>query len=872
MHRTDSKSPATQFWDSTSSRPHRSFERPPAMEDAGLRKERQELRRKRTFREVRRRPLTNWGYENSCVSEWLVWSTQIVWGIWAWALHAAGGVFGTIVGAVVPHTESTAGECYATSPVKMEEKADDVVVDIDESQQSDDKVVLALPQKTEGTAADSFVACPAHIEAVEDYSHSSQLIEIVSKENEFPNKEAVSKNEIYIKQDVPSSEEVLPNTSTVDLLGSLEEEQSFNLPSISFGLSETVPFIDDEEISSPSSDPVLEAVKGFSSLQSEMMQAIQEAKVASTSLSNRPRCNSFSSVTSGESLPSLASLDKFLASNSRCPSSSAPSTRNPSPSSRTQLAAYLRQQQVDLGQSPGIMPYDHCLEDDFESSLARLSDSEDESSVHSTVRKGANEIDGVSLSFDKSFFNSKENEWSNYSDTPQEICEAHLKWPLNAPPRPNSLDLLQSCSKRNLALDSSSFKPSVKSSEKAFIAFTDQNREETPVTPCVVVTETDANSDVATSYETINEDFLPPGDRLLGIKSDSSGSGEGGRTWHDLSSSSPSSDLDYKHPTPLSSPSSPVSDLPPFPLPAPSLPPPVAVPSKIDISALKGEIMALKKEIASRKGLPPQQKDSSDELFFVSSVEDISCLKNEITSLKNDFLSLLDENAKSSLKAACKKQPKMKYAGKALSIDSVDGIFGPRTPCFDKMSSFDKVPGEEETSDLMFHKSTTKSKWSSDEHQLDPKLPEVWFTSPHMKLSKGFLTKSKLAEHEFSKSSPLFSPIAHQLPSRTCALPSTPTNEQFTVSTLRRLTLALQVSSSDSEEDEVEEERRQLSPHEDSSDDGFASDDDDLEVELPCSVERVLYGLERAPSVYRGCRKRWVLSFPLPVSSSLRWW
>ena len=225
---------------------------------------------------------------------------------------------------------------------------------------------------------------------------------------------------------------------------------------------------------------------------------------------------------------------------------------------------FLRQHQLELGQSPGAIPYDHQFEYEFQSDVSNLSDNEEENSLDPKIGKHENEIDEVALSFDLSFLKAQQNTWKKYSCSPQNVTEAALCGLENAPPRPNSLDLKElsfdgsgNKSKRTISGIPKSCSPSYSDNVT--------NIESSPATPCVVVTETESNSDVATSYETIDEVFLPPSNRLLGVKSDSSGSCEGGQTWHDLSSSSPSSDLEVRHPTPLSSPTSPTISNP-FPV------------------------------------------------------------------------------------------------------------------------------------------------------------------------------------------------------------------------------------------------------------------------------------------------------------------
>ena len=111
---------------------------------------------------------------------------------------------------------------------------------------------------------------------------------------------------------------------------------------------------------------------------------------------------------------------------------------------------------------------------------------------------------------------------------------------------------------------------------------------------------------------------------------------------------------------------------------------------KIDITSLKSEIFALKEDIMARKGRVAEEaarkeaktlNEKKEDKFYVSSVEDITCLRDEIAALKNDFLSLLDDNSKNKLKEVCKNSKKkaktanaLKFQLKSVSSDCLDGI------------------------------------------------------------------------------------------------------------------------------------------------------------------------------------------------------
>lgn len=741
---------------------------------------------------------------------------------------------------------------------------------------------------------------------------------------------------------------------------------------------QSVPYIDDEEpcedgnagesssssTASSKTDQVLEAMRGFTSAQSQMMQAIQEAKLAADNTtrqklspmrySRRYRCNSFSSITSGESLPSLASLDKFLAAgavSSRCTStvsslpSSICSTRNPSPVKFDRIAVtHIGEltpinKEIDhsldtpqLTEGPNE-EFDSYLEDNIESCssdiIRRQSDSTEDSSLYSshsvkevstdtTVQmRSKNEGDLTPKrpwSFDISFLNNTGNWTENkiYSYKPKRLSNVDLlvqnaKSALQEykPPRPNTLDLkYKNYVDNNLLLlndisdgvDLTSHSQVVQNREPLSLpsevstntascdnklnifCSIDSERCETFDKSCnepatstrdssscaqfdipILVTGADdcaASETTSCDYESVDEnnDYL-----TVKVISDSSGSGEGGRTWHDLSTSP--SDIEdgtkVQVLTPLSSPNSPI---------AAELP---KVAPKIDITALKGEIMALKKDIFARKGqvISADSKDKAADKNYVSSVEDISSLKNEITALKKDFLSLLDDNAKFNLKEACKKKPnkKLKYTGKAFSIDSVDTMFSPKPLCVDRISSVDNISLSEDDDLLISNK---RSKWTFEyddqqyqqESSQEISPTDVWFQSPNVILSKGYIAKSKLNCLEYSSNSlptptsvsPTLSslPLRQHVPYAALMRAAAPTNELFLPETLRYYRDHKTNNSTDgppSSAVSCSEDSTPNSSREQSTAGSSEEEDSDDETELPCSVERVLYGLQASP-------------------------
>ena len=975
------------------SRPHRSYERPPADGDAGLRKERQELRRKRTIKELRRRPLPNWGYESlegTCVSEWLMWTSEVVWGVWSWAMQMAGGMVGELVRVVVPaKADASKYPPMAFNPANprasrlrksiVEESGydvsppSDVILEMERTISPDHELLLEKKMSPDPCIPPIMKSGPRAVPLIcssSDPKHvESEGVGDASKTSTNSHKDSVvcsSADTSVVSCHVqPNSEgPQLPLSTGVHLNQKNLDCKSQSLQPSVLRLGDDVPFIDDgvdnkDESLRHNANQVLEAMRGFTSVQVEMMRAIQEAKQATTSMSkpkiSHERCNSLSSITSGESLPSMSSLEKFLGS-SRCTStisslpSSIMSSRNPSPSvsnmtpnrqsllERTPSQTSLVQDEVPETSSK----YDDQLERNIENCLVNICDSNNPSIISPEVAATSTAVQmrekSCNLprpwSFDVSFLNQPvPHKKKVYAYTPQKLTNVETLINLTEGPpkatqmRPNTLKLKHSNSSDSSSREVASklndgdetlvppaeevlsmFASHVASdppasrigieSQTGFEKWLDEREhsgdgvlvasgvlissESAPVTPLdipIFLTRPDVHQQnqrrppvacdlesLATSceYESMEESFPGmdesfPGmdESLLMVKPvRESSSSNDGHTWHDVSPTTSDDNAAPRLPTPLSSPSSPVAELP----------------SKIDITSLKGEIMALKKEIFARKGrVLPTSPDKSEKETFVSSVEDIGSLRCEISALKKDFLSLLDDNTKSCLKSANKKS-KYKYAGKAMSIDSVDDIFKPKSPCLDRISSLDKKSLSDDEDGFFF--SCKQTKWNfSDKFDSDSEQSsDVWYQSPNVQSSHGFVAKSKLDSYDLASrglaaagglplpsggaaAAPAKSSIhiRQQVPCSAVMAPTIPTYERFCPATLRRLTEMLQTSS-DTDEDRVSSDD---SDHLDSSDDGFASDDDsDCEgVQLPCSVERVLYGLEASP--FKLPEKRW---------------
>ncbi|KAF2362469.1 Protein kinase domain [Trinorchestia longiramus] len=953
---------------SSANRPHRSYERPPPVEDACLRKERTELRRKRTIKEVRRRPLPHWSYESlegTCVSEWLLWTGELVWGVWTWAVRMAGGVVGELVRVVVPprthprqqyvsRAYSPRGHLYSHNKNLLDERLRervtyprDAVADAEQSIPLLDNRRSSLPT----TCKRGFIKSPQrsepHRESFNRPAASLSDTNAVATRTSYtnPHEDSVvcskaGSSEVLRCANPSSSLHSSPVTSCERQAKCDQSQTNVDHDSLSvtsFKMEDKVPFIDEgteagDESLNLNADQVLEAMRGFTSVQCEMMKAIREAKQVSTTLTkckkSRDRCHSVSSMASGESLPSVSSLEKFLAS-SRCTStvsslpSSPVSSRNASVSSGTTKCD--TDDSTPYGEDKSL--FDDVIEKSIVESLDTLdvSDIEDASLIplksiqpEGVVQMREKKSHAVQRpwSFDVSFLKESSAPMKKmYAYQPRKL--SNVETLINESEtsanmlhlRPNTLKLkffndLQTRSDDHQVIfrKNLNFIPPVDEVTPKFSseAMTSENMKQlepenylvfdkwlkeseycnkpvldntsllsndaTPVTPVdisIFLTRPDAvghdhsgdttsvdYESLATSceYESMEESFSSLDDRLLTVKSvRESSSSNDGRTWHDISVSDCEENVAI---TPLSSPS-PVSEIPP----------------KIDITSLKGEIMALKREIFARKGgvvpTPENQENTAiADKSFVSSVEDIGSLRNEISALKQDFLSLLDDNAKSSLKNACKKS-KYKYSGKAVSIDSVNDIFKPKSTCLDRISSLDQKSVSDDDDGLFF--SCKQSKWKfPDKFDSDSEEQpsEVWFQTPNVKSTHGFLAKSKLDAYEMmSRGVPGMVPqtavasslpLRQQVPQSALMAPSVPTHEPFCPTTLRRLTEMLQANSSDSEDQSSlsDTENSQYDSRRDSSDDGFASDDSDCEdVELPCSVERVLYGLQASPFV-----------------------
>ena len=129
---------------------------------------------------------------------------------------------------------------------------------------------------------------------------------------------------------------------------------------------------------------------------------------------------------------------------------------------------------------------------------------------------------------------------------------------------------------------------------------------------------------------------------------------------------------------------------------------------KFDITTLKGEIVSLREEISARKGKLAASSvphfEVPSEKFFVSSIQEISNLREEISSLKNDFFTLMKENAKNKLNkiqtfkkissnynASTKQHLKRHF--KSSSIDSIEDVCKSEDePVVKRLNSFNGLP------------------------------------------------------------------------------------------------------------------------------------------------------------------------------------
>ncbi|XP_064106518.1 uncharacterized protein LOC135215582 isoform X4 [Macrobrachium nipponense] len=128
---------------------------------------------------------------------------------------------------------------------------------------------------------------------------------------------------------------------------------------------------------------VLEAVRGFTSAQEDMMRAIQEAKETTHALAGDHRRDSLSSVTSVSSLVSTGSLDASLVSSPECESS----VGSTSPSALADACSTLpatSSSVVGDATHQRRKDYDQSLEDNIEASLAHL-DQQDASDTDTEV-------------------------------------------------------------------------------------------------------------------------------------------------------------------------------------------------------------------------------------------------------------------------------------------------------------------------------------------------------------------------------------------------------------------------------------------------------------------------------------------------------
>ena len=898
-----------------------------------------------------------------------MWTSHIMWGVWSWAVQVAGGMIGGIVRVVIPSPYNRRPQHGPTNQTHNKFVQDDsirvrrndinsvkrnslntVVLDMDPVISNDLDNCLSptplLPHIEQGhrqsnSSLPSLDTCDdcitsVHRDASTRLCANTTVKSTASAATSFVHNESVVCSTSRHDALHPCNPTPFPSHENVESLLSCSDicapvnSKHVQLTSIVLGCEDIVSFIDDDiesvdESSRQNASQVLEAVRGFTSIQSEMMKAIQEAKQATDTLTKpkqpRVRYSSISSIASGESLPSLNSLEKFLASstchsNGSSLSTSTVSSRNPSPSKTEQNSSTRSESDgYSTTRSSSYQDHDRYLEQDIENCLKQsnplldlyydscniLSSSVNE--VQIRKKKNTEQTSQRPWSFDVSFLNTSISSHKNYSYKPQRLSNVNTLVELakcvtgDLPQRPKTLDLKRTYKNYNSLYvndndvtitpngeellsslneesttkidvfsyqNNDSFLSSesriVHSSESGQELILNNNKKKNCSIPILVTNMEslfDCNlSEPSTSccdYESVDEDFHTTDRSCLAVKSISDSSGSDGKTWHDLSTSISDGDDNLNtHLSPVSSLNSPTDHKIPV------------LQSKFDVTTLRGEITALKKEILTRKGKVPSpvSKDTSTQRLFVSSVEDIGSLKNEITALKQDFLALLDDNAKSNLKAACKKRPKLKYTGKAMSTDCVDEMFKPNGSCLGRISSLGQMVSPETEEEGGFLSSAKKTKWNFDT-KIDPngeQISDVWFQTPNVKLSKGYIAKANLDSYDVgaavfrfsgnSSTSPPGSLLLHQqLPSCSAVVPTVPSHEMFCPSTLRRLTEMLANQNTDAESDNGEVEST-TSEHEDSSDDGFASDDEDSNgnsVELPCSVERVLYGLESPP-------------------------
>ncbi|XP_018010805.1 uncharacterized protein LOC108668158 isoform X2 [Hyalella azteca] len=962
-------------------RPHRSYERPPPVGDVYVRKERQELRRKRTIKEQRRRPLPRWSYdslEGTCVSEWLMWTSDLMWGVWSWAVQMAGGVVNELVRIVVPpgtdarqssarHVTSRQYDAFHRNLLDERlmnrvSSPPDVIINVERNHSATFDRRSSLP----ATCKRGFIKAAPRTEVS---MSSGQPSASVSKTTALAaSTTTTGANKDSVVRSIADSKDAFCNGShyhlnpkasysglsyktngnIIDSLPSAVHEQSVDLSVTGLELEEHFPYIDEgpalskDESLRQNADHVLAAMRGFTSVQCEMLRAIREAKRATSSLTTpkapRDRCLSVSSVTSGDSLPSMSSLDKFLASSS-CTStvgslpSSRVSSRNPSPSvssitanniSDTDDSSVCRESTPVLDEQvePNIEILSHFDVADIEQpSVIQWSGFVSDSGVVHMREKKTPTNAQRPWSFDVSFLSeSSTHAKKMYIYEPRKLSNRETLISLPKPSsnhtrvRPTTLQLevdyetdIKSSStndrsdENDLTLNSQEdeilsmfstitdnltrpkqiiydetlpdFKERVNGTNLAEDRIrkcdeTSLSIESAPVTPLDIPIflsscETRLNDcscdnasceieSLATSceYESMEESFSSSSIRLLTVKPvRESSSSVDGRTWHDLSDDEESTAVPCV--TPPSSLPSPAADVLP----------------KIDITALKGEIMALKREIIARKGggapilQSPQENQTQFPInSFVSSVEDIGSLRSEISALKQDFLSLLDDNAKCSLKAACKKS-KYKYSGKAISIDSVDDIIKPKSTVLDRICSLDQKSVSDDEDGFFF--SCKQSKWNFEEKiDSNNKQSPVWYRSPNLKRCQGFVSQCEFDARQLSPGTvsdvalPTVQPSAassfslrQQVPYSALMAPTIPSHERFCPAALRRLTEMMRTPDNDEQNSPIDSDSSQDDDHPYSSDDGFASDgDSDCEdVELPCSVERVLYGLEASP-------------------------
>nr|XP_045622570.1 uncharacterized protein LOC123773120 isoform X1 [Procambarus clarkii] len=353
------------------------------------RRERQELRRRRTRKERKRFPIQECSGGGERWEDWLVpgWVLETVRFVWQWTLNV-GVVMLTRLVSVFWKSLSGREESWAASASGSSER---------DSNESDfgEALSVCATRDSSGPHA-SPCGTPPPLLFPPDPPHRSHLCPQYLDGIPGHTDTTVSVGATQPRR-VPRASMIHPKSDPLQAENSCAHctSQRRDVPEGDHG---HIPLACPECQAAPqdntgketsrqnASSPILEAVRGFTSLQEEMMSAIRDAKKTSTSLALE-RQDSTSSVASGGSLGSLASLDVFL---SGCPHDSSVSSvvssispspqpthsplRSPSPSSIQDLPTLVPQEAQPVGTGEYLRggDFDQCLEDDIEASLAHL--------------------------------------------------------------------------------------------------------------------------------------------------------------------------------------------------------------------------------------------------------------------------------------------------------------------------------------------------------------------------------------------------------------------------------------------------------------------------------------------------------------------